>query len=264
MVLCYYSQLCYYGQHHCPEHAVCWPEAEGWRHRLLWCRIISQVLIYLSEFLHFCTPSQQLCFSSDTQIPTFCTISSSQFSSHQLQLPGTNSLFLSTVLPQSVLSNLPWKPFFFSETFSSVPLLWGTSVCGVHWIFVVKILVYCLVSRLRSRYVRCLLCLCQQWGCTLRAVREILQACVMLTALFFSGKKNYLPPSYLIYGFGFLFKVSVDVGHSSTVGYKWFLINMSSCVLCIILYLHCHILKELFCRLNFLWTWRGLKGHDLQ
>ena len=156
------------------------------------------------------------------------------------------------------------KTFFFSETFSSVPLLWGTSVCGVHWIFVVKILVYCLDGRLRSRYVRCLLCLCQQWGCTLRAVREILQACVMLTALFFSGKKNYLPPSYLIYGFGFLFKVSVDVGHSSTVGYEWFLINMSSCVLCIILYLHCHILKELFCRLNFLWTWRGLKGHDLQ
>ena len=40
--------------------------------------------------------------------PCFCPrCYLSQFSSHQLQLPGTNSPFLSTVLPQSVLSNLP-------------------------------------------------------------------------------------------------------------------------------------------------------------
>ena len=79
--------------------------------------------------------------------PCFCPrCYLSQFSSHQLQLPGTNSLFLSTVLPQSVLlspapatwNQLPvsvhgatsvsslksaLKTSFFSETFSSVPLL---------------------------------------------------------------------------------------------------------------------------------------------
>ena len=32
-------------------------------------------------------------------------------------LPGSNSLFLSIMLPLSVLSNLPWKPFFFLKHF---------------------------------------------------------------------------------------------------------------------------------------------------
>ena len=241
--------LCYYGHRCCQEHTVCWPVAESWRHRLLWFKIIShRAPIYLSEFLHLCTPSQQLCSSADSQvcsIPTFCTslfqvVSAPLTSSNYLEpTPCFCPQFCPSQFSQIFLENLS----LFKKTFLNPMAL--KYECSVHWIFVVKLLVYCLDVRLRSHQVRCLLCLCQRWSCTLRAVREILQADVMLTALFFSGKKNYLPPSYLIYGFGFLFKVSVEVGHSSTVGYKWFLIIMFSCVLCIIRYLHCHVLKEL-------------------
>ena len=48
----------------------------------------------------------------------------------RLQLSGTNSLFLSTILPLSALLNLAWKPFSFLKTFSSVSLPWyATGVC---------------------------------------------------------------------------------------------------------------------------------------
>ena len=81
---------------------------------LLCFKIIShQAPIYLSELLHLYTPSRQLRSSADTRvfrIPSFRTKSSGQSS-------GTNSLFLSVILPLSVLLSL-----LFLKAFSSVPL----------------------------------------------------------------------------------------------------------------------------------------------
>ena len=54
----------------------------------------------------------------------------SALSLSRLQLSGTNSLFLPTILPLSALINLPWKPFSFWKPFSSVSLPWyATGVC---------------------------------------------------------------------------------------------------------------------------------------
>ena len=79
---------------------------------LLCFKIIShQVPIYLSELLHLYTPSRQLRSSADTRV--FRIPSSEQspvvsaLSLTRLQLFGTNSLFLSAILPLSALLNLP-------------------------------------------------------------------------------------------------------------------------------------------------------------
>ena len=48
----------------------------------------------------------------------------------RIQLSGTNSLFLSTVLPLSALLNLPWKPFSFKYLFFSlIALICDWCVC---------------------------------------------------------------------------------------------------------------------------------------
>ena len=49
----------------------------------------------------------------------------------RLLLPGTNSQFLSSVLPLLALSNLPWKPIFTNLSFSSIaPRHVCMHVCG--------------------------------------------------------------------------------------------------------------------------------------
>ena len=49
----------------------------------------------------------------------------------RIQLSGTNSLFLSTVLPLSALLNLPWKPFSFKYLFFSlIALICDWCVCA--------------------------------------------------------------------------------------------------------------------------------------
>ena len=76
---------------------------------LLCFKVIShQAPIYLSELLHLYTPSRQLRSSAGTRvfrIPSFRTKSSGQHP-FSYQLSGTTSLFLSVILPLSVLSNL--------------------------------------------------------------------------------------------------------------------------------------------------------------
>ena len=49
----------------------------------------------------------------------------------RLWLSGTNSLFLSAILPLSALLNLPWKPFSFYKPFlqSHCPDMWLVCVC---------------------------------------------------------------------------------------------------------------------------------------
>ena len=93
-------------------------------------KIIShQAPIYLSEFLHLYTPSRQLHSSTDTlQSPVVSALSLTR-----LQLFGTNSLFLSAILPLSALLNLPWKPLFKNLFFSLIALIrnWCECVCAV-------------------------------------------------------------------------------------------------------------------------------------
>ena len=84
---------------------------------LLCFKIIShQAPIYLLELLHLYTPSRQLRSSTDTRvfrIPSFRTKSSGQ-RSFSYQAPVIwNQLPVAIILPLSILSNLPQKPFSF-------------------------------------------------------------------------------------------------------------------------------------------------------
>ena len=102
-------------------HSLHWLPIEQrieYRLSLLCFKIIShQAPIYHSELLHLYTPSWQLRSSTDTlvfRIPSFeQSPVVSILSLTRFQLPGTNSLFLSAILPLSALLNLPWKPFSF-------------------------------------------------------------------------------------------------------------------------------------------------------
>ena len=93
---------------------------ESWIYKTkIYCiKLIShQVSIYLSELLHLYTPSWQLRSSADTwvfRIPSFKQSPVvSALSLTRLHLSGTNSLFLSAILPLSAPLNRPWKPFSF-------------------------------------------------------------------------------------------------------------------------------------------------------
>ena len=100
-------------------HSLHWLPTEQrieYKSSLLCFKIIShQAPIYLSELLHLYAPFRQLRSSTDTRvfrIPSFQPSPVvSALSLSRLQLSGTNSLFLSTILPLSALLNLPWKPF---------------------------------------------------------------------------------------------------------------------------------------------------------
>ena len=71
---------------------------------LLCFKIIShQAPIYLSELLHFCTPSRQLRSSADTRVFRISSIRTKPSS----QCIWNNSVFLSAILPLSALLNLP-------------------------------------------------------------------------------------------------------------------------------------------------------------
>ena len=84
---------------------------------LLCFKIIShQAPIYLSEFLHRYTSSRQLHSSTVTRVfrkPSFRTKSCGQHS-FSYQAPVIwNQLPVAIILPLSILSNLPQKPFSF-------------------------------------------------------------------------------------------------------------------------------------------------------
>ena len=100
-------------------HSLHWLPIEQriWYKLTFFCiEIIShQAFLYLSDLLHLYTPSQQLCFSADIRvlrIPSYCIKSSGQHSfSHPVPATGTNSLFMSSMLPLSVLFEPALKTF---------------------------------------------------------------------------------------------------------------------------------------------------------
>ena len=82
-----------------------------------------QAPIYLSEPLHLYTPSRQLRSSADIEVFRIVSFDRTQrpvvsdLSLTRLHQSGTNSLFLSVILPSSVLSNFSWIFFSFQKPF---------------------------------------------------------------------------------------------------------------------------------------------------